>query len=106
MLGSIALATSEIHINTALRFHLNPVRMAELTETADNECCDDMGKEEPSLIVGGIANFLSLSENRCEFTEVKIDMTQLYHSLAHAQKTQSSTPQTLDQTCSLPLCSQ
>lgn len=80
--------------------------MAEITETADNESCDDVGKEEPSLIVGGMANFRSRSGNRCEVTEVKVDMTQLYHSLAHAQKTQPSTPQTLDQACSLPLYSQ
>jgi hypothetical protein len=53
---SPSLAIKEMQIKTTLRFHLTPVRIAIISNTANNRCCEDAGKKEPSYTVGGNVN--------------------------------------------------
>jgi single-stranded DNA-specific DHH superfamily exonuclease len=53
---SPSLAIKEMQIKTSLRFHLTPVRIAIISNTTKNRCCEDVGKKEPSYTDGGNAN--------------------------------------------------
>jgi hypothetical protein len=48
-------------IKTTLRFHLTPVRMAKIK---NSDAGEDVGKEEHSSIVGGIASLYNHSGNQ------------------------------------------
>jgi hypothetical protein len=45
----------EMQIKTTLRLHLTPVRMAKTKVQVTADAVEDVEKEEPSSIVGGIA---------------------------------------------------
>jgi hypothetical protein len=45
---SISLAIKEMQIETTLRFHLTPVRIAIIKNTNNYKCCLDAEKKEPS----------------------------------------------------------
>jgi hypothetical protein len=40
------LALKEMHIKTTLRFHLNPVKMANTKNTSNNKCWPGCGEKE------------------------------------------------------------
>jgi hypothetical protein len=44
-----------MQIQTKLRFHLTPVRMATI-KNRNNKCCEDVEGKEPSYTVGGNVN--------------------------------------------------
>jgi hypothetical protein len=48
-----SLAMKEMQIKTTLRFHLTPVRIAIIKNTANNNVGEDFGKKEPSYTFGG-----------------------------------------------------
>jgi hypothetical protein len=49
---------------TTLRFHLTPVRMTRSKSQVTAEGGDDVGKEEDSIIDGGILSLFNYSENQ------------------------------------------
>jgi hypothetical protein len=50
-----------MQINTTLRFHLTPVRIAKIKNSGDSRCFEDVEKEEHSSIVGRIASLYNFS---------------------------------------------
>jgi len=52
---STSLVIRKVQIKTTLRFHLTPIRMAEIKNSGVRSTGEDMEKEEHSSIVGGIA---------------------------------------------------
>ena len=53
-----------MQIKTTLRFHLIPVRMAEIKTQVTAYAGEDVEKEEHSSIVGGIASWYNHSGNQ------------------------------------------
>jgi hypothetical protein len=53
---SPSLAIKEMQIETTLRFHLIPVRIAIIRNTTNNRCWRGCGEKEPSYTAGGNAN--------------------------------------------------
>ena len=61
---STSLLIREIQIETTLRYHLTPVRVAKMNKTGDSKtggAGEDVEKREPSCTVGGNANWYSHS---------------------------------------------
>jgi hypothetical protein len=58
---SPSLAIKEMQIKTTLRFHLTPVRIAVIKNTANNRCVEDVWKNEPSYTAGGNASWCNHS---------------------------------------------
>jgi hypothetical protein len=50
---SPSLAIKEMQIQTTLRFHLTPVRMASIKNTTPTNAGKDTGEKEPSHTAGG-----------------------------------------------------
>jgi hypothetical protein len=61
---SMSLVIREMKIKTTLRFHLTPIRIAEIKNPGDSTCWQDVEKEEHHSIAGGIANWLNHSVNQ------------------------------------------
>jgi hypothetical protein len=53
---STSLAIKEMQIQTTLRFHLTPVRMAVINNASNNKGWRGHGGKEPSYTVGGNVN--------------------------------------------------
>ena len=53
---STSLGIREIQIKTTMRYYLTPVRTPKTNKSANNRCCEDVEKGEPSYTVGGNAN--------------------------------------------------
>jgi hypothetical protein len=53
---SVSLVIKETQIKTTLRFHLTPVRMAEIKTSSDSSCWQDVEQGEHSSIADGSAN--------------------------------------------------
>jgi hypothetical protein len=53
-----------MQIKTTLRFHLTPVRMAQIKTQVTADAGEDMEKEEHSFIAGGIASWYNHSGNQ------------------------------------------
>ena len=58
---SISLIIREIQINTTMRYHLTPVRMAEIHNSGTTDVDKDGEKGEPLCTAGGNANWHSHS---------------------------------------------
>ena len=54
----------QIEIETSLRFHLTPERMAKINNTSDSSCGEDVEQGEHSSIGGGSANLYSYYGNQ------------------------------------------
>jgi hypothetical protein len=54
--SSTSLDISEMQIKMTLRFHLTPVRMANIKTSGDSRGGEDVEKEEHSSSAGGIAS--------------------------------------------------
>ena len=50
------LIIREMQITTAIRYHLMPVRMADIKKSTNNNAREGVEKREPSYTVGGNAN--------------------------------------------------
>jgi len=50
---STSLGIREIQINTTMRYHLTPVRMAKINKSGNNRCWQGCGERKPSYTVGG-----------------------------------------------------
>ena len=53
---SVSLNITEMHIQTTMRYHLMPVRMAAIKKPTNNQCGEGVEKKESSYTVGGNAN--------------------------------------------------
>jgi hypothetical protein len=53
---SPSLAIKEMQIKTTLRFYLTPIRIAMISNTTNNRCCQDVGEKEPLYTAGGNVN--------------------------------------------------
>jgi hypothetical protein len=68
---SNSLVIREIQIQTNLRFHLTPVRMAKIKNSDDSRCWLGCGKEEHSSIASRIASWYNHSGNQSgSFSEI------------------------------------
>lgn len=62
-------AVRDMHIKTALRFHLAPVRMLSLGRQMTGTPGRDVGKEEPLFNAGGLQNGTATAEISVEASQ-------------------------------------
>lgn len=56
---STYLTTKKVQMQSTLRFHLTPVRIAKIKEINENKCCQGVGKEDPLFTAGRSTNWYS-----------------------------------------------
>jgi hypothetical protein len=74
-----------MQIETTLRFHLKPIRMAKIkNSTAD--AVEDMEKEVPSYIACGIESWYTLENNLVVLQYIASNSTSIYTAPVHIPK--------------------
>ena len=66
---SISLAIREIQIQTIMRYHFTPIRMAIINKSTNNKCWQSCGERGTLTLLMGMQTGAATVENSMEFSQ-------------------------------------